>query len=102
MDAQATGGAFSSQKSTSSNSRDEISSLFSFFVGHFCPPGSGSAYGMRIRIRIQQLILVWIRIRIRNPHYSISTKLVTDHIGILFLGPPRQRSDPEEVGGRER
>ncbi len=35
-------------------------------------------------------------------NYSISTKLVTDYNGILFLGPPRQRSDPEEVGGRER
>jgi hypothetical protein len=55
MDAQATGGAFSSHKRTSSNSKHEISSLYSFFQGHLCPPGSGSAYEMRIRI--QQLKL---------------------------------------------
>ncbi len=34
--------AFSSQKRTSSTSKHEISLLFSTFVGHFCPPGSGS------------------------------------------------------------
>ncbi len=33
---------FSLQKRTSSNSEHEISSLFSIFVGQFCPPGSGS------------------------------------------------------------
>ncbi len=41
-DAQATGEAFSPQKRTSSNSKHEISLLFSFVVGHFCPPESGS------------------------------------------------------------
>jgi hypothetical protein len=40
-DDQATGEAFSPQKRTSSNSKLEISLLFSFFVGHFCPIGSG-------------------------------------------------------------
>ncbi len=36
--------------------------FFSIFVGHFCPPGSGSGYAiwMRIRIRIQQLKLMRI------------------------------------------
>ncbi len=34
-------------------------------MGHFCPPGSGSAIWMRIWI--QQLKLMRIRIRIRNP-----------------------------------
>jgi hypothetical protein len=42
-DAQATGEAFSLQKRTSSTSKHENSLLFSIFVGHFCPPGSGSA-----------------------------------------------------------
>ncbi len=41
--------------------------FFSTFVGHFCPPGSGS--GFRIRIRIHRLD--WIRIRIRNPGYDL-------------------------------
>jgi hypothetical protein len=38
------------KKRTSSNLKHEISSLFSFFVSHFCPlgSGSGSAYGTRI------------------------------------------------------
>jgi hypothetical protein len=39
---QATGEAFSPQKRTSSISKHEIFSLFSIFVGLFCPPGSGS------------------------------------------------------------
>ncbi len=39
---QATGEAFSPQKRKSSTSKYEISQLFSFFMGHFCPPGSGS------------------------------------------------------------
>jgi hypothetical protein len=34
--------AFSPQKTTSSTSKHENSVLFSIFVGHFCPPGSGS------------------------------------------------------------
>jgi hypothetical protein len=38
-DAQATGEAFSTQQRTSSTSKHET---YSFFVGHFCPPGSGS------------------------------------------------------------
>jgi hypothetical protein len=50
-DVQATGDAFSTKKE---NIEDfEILNLLAFcnFVGHFCPPGSGS--GLRIRIRIQ-------------------------------------------------
>ncbi len=39
--------------------------FFLFFVGHFCPPGSGSAIWMRIRI--QNLLM---RIRIRNPAFQ--------------------------------
>ncbi len=41
---QAIGEAFIPQKRTSSTSKHEIeiSSLFSIFVGHFFPPGSGS------------------------------------------------------------
>ncbi len=41
-DVQATGETFSPQKKTSSNSNHEISSLYSIFVDHFCPPGSVS------------------------------------------------------------
>jgi hypothetical protein len=40
---QATGEAFSLQKRTSSTLIKEIYSLFSMFVFHFCPPGSGSS-----------------------------------------------------------
>jgi len=38
---QAAGEAFSPPKRSSSSSKHEISSIFPFFVGHFCPPGSG-------------------------------------------------------------
>jgi hypothetical protein len=41
-DTQATEEAFSPQKRTSSTSKHENSLLFSIFVGHFCPPGTGS------------------------------------------------------------
>jgi hypothetical protein len=41
-DVQATGDAFSPYKRTSSTSKHENSLLSSTFVGHFCPPGSGS------------------------------------------------------------
>jgi hypothetical protein len=41
--AQATGEAFSHQKRTSSTSKHENYILFSIFVYHFCPPGSGSS-----------------------------------------------------------
>jgi hypothetical protein len=40
--------AFSPQKRTSSTSKNGISKFVPTFVGHFCPPGSG--YGFRIRI----------------------------------------------------
>ncbi len=57
-DAQATGEAFSPQKRTSSTTKHENSVLFSIFVGHFCPPGTGSAIGMRIRIQQLQLMRI--------------------------------------------
>jgi hypothetical protein len=41
-DVQAKGEAFSPQKRTSSKSNKEIYYLFSIFVSHFCPPGSGT------------------------------------------------------------
>jgi hypothetical protein len=41
---QATGEVFSPQKRTLSTSKHEISSLFSIFLGHFCPPGSRPTY----------------------------------------------------------
>ncbi len=50
----------SPQKRTSSTSKHEKSVLFSFFVGHFCPPGSGSGSAIWMRIRIQQLKLMRI------------------------------------------
>jgi hypothetical protein len=34
--------AFSSQKRPSNTSKHELLQFFSTFVGHFCPPGSGS------------------------------------------------------------
>jgi hypothetical protein len=40
-DDQATGEAYSPQKRTSSTSKDEIYQLFSIFLGHFGPLGSG-------------------------------------------------------------
>jgi hypothetical protein len=64
-DAQATGEAFSPQKRTSSTSKHKNSLLFSVFVDHFCPPGSGSGFSnskqcgsMRIRINISGCIFL--------------------------------------------
>jgi hypothetical protein len=45
---QVTEEAFSSQKRPSNTSKHELLKFFSTFVGHFCLPGSGS--GFRIRI----------------------------------------------------
>ncbi len=47
--------------------------ILSTFVGHFCPPGSGSGYGFRLLIRIHRPDWIRIqygsgsRIRIHNP-----------------------------------
>jgi len=50
---QGTGETFSPLKRTSSTSKLKISSVFSLFVGHFCPSetGSGSSRPKSIRIR---------------------------------------------------
>jgi hypothetical protein len=45
-DVQAAEEAFSPQKRTSSTSTHEI------YLGHFCPPGSGSGFRFRIRIHL--------------------------------------------------
>jgi hypothetical protein len=47
---QVTEEAFSSQKRPPNTSKHDLLQKFSTLVGHFCPPGSGS--GFRIRIRI--------------------------------------------------
>jgi hypothetical protein len=52
-DVQATGEAFSHHKRTYSTSKKEIYKLFSIFVGHFCPPGSGFESGYRSRHPIE-------------------------------------------------
>ncbi len=71
---QETGEAFSPQKRTYSTSKYENSILFSVFVGHFCPSGSGSGFSFKM----------WIRIRIQptqinaDPCESGSTTLVSD------------------------
>ncbi len=58
-DVQVTEEAFSSQKRPSNTSKHELLNKFSTFVGHFCPPGSGSRFRIRIHwpdwIRIQSL-----------------------------------------------
>jgi hypothetical protein len=54
-DVQPIGEAFSPQKENTSTPKHDISELFSIFVGHFCPPGSGSTdlieFSDPIRIR---------------------------------------------------
>ncbi len=45
--------------------------LLSTFVGHFCPPGSGSGFQIRIRIRIHRPD--WIRIH--NPAKNIRIRI---------------------------
>ncbi len=55
--------------------------FFSTFVGHFCPPGSGSGFRIRFRIRIHRPDWIRIqygsgsriRIRIHNPGYRYRT-----------------------------
>ncbi len=56
---QVTEEAYSSQMRPSNTSKREFLKKISTFVGHFCPPGSGS--GSRIRIRIHWPD--WIRIQ---------------------------------------
>jgi hypothetical protein len=41
-DSQATGETLSPQKRTCSTSKHETSAFFFYFLGYFCPPGSGS------------------------------------------------------------
>jgi hypothetical protein len=58
-DAEATGEAFGPQKKTA---LQNISLLFSIFVGHFCPPGSGSSNSNEcgtMRIRIESASSAW-------------------------------------------
>ncbi len=55
-DVQATGEAFSPPKRTSSISKQEISYLFSIFVGNFCLLGYGSGSSRPIYMRIR----IWI------------------------------------------
>jgi hypothetical protein len=53
-DVKATGEASKSKPSNENiqPSKQLISSLFfSFLMGHFCPPGSGTAFPMQIRIQ---------------------------------------------------
>ncbi len=57
MDVQVTGEAFSPRKIHPALQNIKFLSLFSIFVGHFCPPGFGSRF--RIRIHWPD----WIRIR---------------------------------------
>ncbi len=59
---QVTEEAFSSQKRTSSTSKHEISWVFSSFVGHFFPPGSGF---------YDTIDSGWIRIRNPALYYAI-------------------------------
>ncbi len=53
LDFQATVEAFSPQRKHPALKTWNFFTFFYFFVGHFCPPGSGSAFPVRIRIRIQ-------------------------------------------------
>ncbi len=53
--------------------------IFSTFVGHFCPPwsGSGSVFKLRIRIRIQWSD--WIRIQYGSGSETLGTPTVDPH-----------------------
>jgi hypothetical protein len=64
------GEAFSFQKRTSSTSKNEIYSLFSLFVGHFCPRiriHTGTALVMR---NVKTLIIVFSVLHILWPFYD--------------------------------
>ncbi len=67
--------------------------IFSTFVGHFCPPGSGSVFKLRIRIQCSD----WIRIQYGSGYGSGSETLIYKPFSI-FLGhfcPPGSGSrDP--------
>jgi hypothetical protein len=62
-DVQVTKEAFSSRKRTSSTSKYEIFSFFSTFVGHFCPPGSGSDWDPDPQpcLLVSQALVLWSR-----------------------------------------
>jgi len=66
---QVTEEAFSSQR-PSNTSKHELFKKNSTFVGHFCPPGSGSGFRIRIRIHWPD----WIRIQSGSGHGSATQK----------------------------
>ncbi len=94
-DAQATGEAVSPQKRTSSTLKHENSGFFSIFVGHFCPPGSGSGSANIQYFKTWKFWIFfyfcgsflpsWIRIRIRNlnadPDLDPATQINADPCG---------------------
>ncbi len=51
--------------------------IFSTFVGHFCPPGSGSGSLFKLRIRIRIQWSDWIRIQYGSGYGSGSETLLT-------------------------
>ncbi len=63
--------------------------IFSTFVGHFCPPGSGSGF----RIRIRNHWSDWIRIRIRN---------TGEGGGVRFTRWTPQRIEDQPLNGKNK
>ncbi len=71
--------AFSSQKRPSNTSKPELLKFFTTFVGHFCPPGSGSRF--RIRIHWPD----WIRIQSGSRSATLGYLLGRmSHLGFFF------------------
>ncbi len=63
-------------------SKHELLQIFFTFVGHFCPPGSGSGFRIRIRIHWPD----WIRIRSGSETLLSGLYLVRESCKIL-IGP---------------
>ncbi len=57
--------------------------IFSTFVGHFCPPGSGSGSVFKLRIRIQWSD--WIRIQYGSGSETLQNSVPCDIISQFYL-----------------
>ncbi len=65
--------------------------IFSTFAGHFCPPGSGSVFKLRIRIQWSD----WIRIQYGS---GSETLIVSDPQGPHVFRPPGSGSISQRYG----
>jgi hypothetical protein len=79
---QVTEEAFSSQKRPSNTSKEELLNIFSTFVSHFCPLGSGSATldeGSFVVLAVSPEERS--ELQLEEPHTELADRYVDSHLG---------------------